>query len=213
MADQEASVNPFRTRTSAVTAGVAVGALAAAMALSGCSAGQVSQMATQAAAVNGTAANIGDINLRNVHIRAVQDSDYIRPGSDVELLFVAANGSDANGDKLISITSDIGTVALSGDTEVKPGRSLVVGTPDNQPSPLDATAGDETAEAKVTITKDITNGLTYPFVFTFQNAGEHTVLVPISAGEAARRDGDVEYGGHSEGGGEQSAEGEHSGGH
>lgn len=185
-------MNPFRTRTSAVT----VGALAAVMALSGCGAGQVSQMATQAPAVNGTGANIGDINLRNVHLRAVQDTAYIRPGSDVELLFVAANGSDANSDRLISITSDIGTVALSGNTEVKPGLSLVVGTPDNQPSPLDATEGDDTAEAKVTTTKDITNGFTYPFTFTFQNAGAQTVMVPISAGEAPRRDGDIEYGAH-----------------
>lgn len=202
-------MNPFRTRTKAATAGLAVGALAAAMALSGCSAGQVSQMATQAPAINGTAANIGDIELRNVHIRAVQDSDYIRPGSDVELLFVAANGSTANGDRLVSISSDIGTVQLSGDTEVKPGRSLVVGTPDNQPSPLDATADDETAEAGVTITKEITNGLTYPFTFTFEKAGEHTVLVPISAGEAARRDGEYGSGGHGDGGhgGEESGGG------
>lgn len=191
-------MNPFRTRTSTVTAGLAVGALAAAMTLSGCSAGQVSQMATQAPAINGTAANIGDIQLRNVHIRAVQDSDYIRPGSDVELLFVAANGSTADGDRLVSITSDIGTVELSGDTEIKAGKSLMVGTPDLQPSPLDATAGDETAEAQVSITEDITNGLTYPFTFTFEKAGEQTVLVPISAGEAPRRDG--EYGGEHSGG-------------
>jgi hypothetical protein len=209
MAEQEASVNPFRTRTSAATAGLAVGALAAAMALSGCSAGQVSQMATQAPAINGTAANIGDINLRNVHLRAVQDTDYIKPGSDVELLFVAANGSDANGDKLESITSDVGTVTLTGNTVIKPGLSLVVGTPDEQPSPLDATAGDDTAEAKVTLTKDITNGLTYPFTFTFQNAGQHVVQVPISAGEAPRRDGDVSYeqGGHAEAGGEHAEAG------
>jgi copper(I)-binding protein len=212
MADQEASVNRFRTRTSAATAGLAVGALAAAMALSGCSAGQVSQMATQAPAVNGTAATIGSIELRNVHIRAVQDTDYIRPGSDVELLFVAANNSSADGDRLVSITSEVGTVQLSGDTEIKPGLALVVGTPDLQPSPLDATEGDETAEAQVTITEDITNGLTYPFTFTFEKAGEQTVLVPISAGEAPRRDGDVEYehsGEHAEGGGGESAGGGH----
>lgn len=196
-------MHPFRTRTSVATAALAGGALAAALALSGCSAGQVSQMATQAPAINGTGADIGDINLRNVHIRAVQESDYIRPGSDVELLFVAANGSDANGDRLVSITSDIGTVALSGDTEIKPGKSLVVGTPDLQPSPLDATAGDETAEAKVSITEDITNGLTYPFTFTFEKAGDQVVQVPISAGESPRREAE----------GASSGGGEHSGGH
>ena len=40
----------------------------------------------------------------------------------------------------------------------------------------------------VTLNKPITNGLTYDFTFTFQNAGQTTVPVPISAGEAPRRD-------------------------
>lgn len=180
-------MNPFRTRTSAATAGLAIGALAAALTLSGCSAGQVSQMATQAPAINGVGANVGNINLRNVHIRAVQESDYIRPGSDVELLFVAANASESESDRLVSITSEVGTVALTGDTTVPAGLALMVGTPDQQPSPLDATEGDDTAQAMVTLTGNITNGLTYPFTFTFEKSGQQTVQVPISAGEAPRR--------------------------
>lgn len=186
-AEQEASVNRIRTRTSAMTAGLAAGGLALVVTLAGCGAGQVSQTAMQEPAINGTGATIGKIDLRNVHLRAAQSSDYIRPGDDVELLFVAANGSAADGDRLVSITSDVGTVVLVGDTKVRPGGTLVVGTPDLQTSPLDATEGAGTAEAAVALTKPISNGLTYGFTFKFERAGEQTVEVPISAGEAPAR--------------------------
>ena len=43
--------------------------------------------------MNGTSATAGNITLRNVHLRVAQTSDYVKPGSDVELLFVAANES------------------------------------------------------------------------------------------------------------------------
>lgn len=193
-------MNRFRTRTSVAKAGVAVGALVGAVTLVGCGAGQVSQMATQQPAINGTGASIGTcepgqpsscIDLRNVHLRAAQTSDYVRPGAEVELIFVAVNGSDSTGDKLVSVTSDIGQVALTGDTEVPAGKSLVVGSPDLQDHFLDAAEGDDVAKAAVNLTSEISNGLLYPFTFTFEKAGEKVVQVPISAGEAPRRDGDV----------------------
>ena len=61
----------FKPRTSALAAC----GLAAALALSGCSAGQVAQTATQEPAVNGTLATVGPIALRNVHLRAAQSTD------------------------------------------------------------------------------------------------------------------------------------------
>ncbi len=48
--------------------------------------------------------------MRNAHLRANQTTDYVQPGSDVELMFLASNGSPDVNDKLVSITSDIGTV-------------------------------------------------------------------------------------------------------
>ncbi len=181
-------MNRFRTRTSAKVASLAAVALAAVVTLAGCSAGQVSQTAMQQPAVNGTAATVGSIDLRNVHLRAPQTGDFVQPGSDVELLFVAVNGSETNGDRLISITSDVGTVALTGDSEIPAGGTLIVGTPDLQPSPLGTTEGAGTAEAAVALTKPITNGLTYGFTFTFEKAGQKKVEVPISSGEAPRRE-------------------------
>ena len=97
-------MNRFKSRSSAVTVAIGACGLAVAATLVGCSAGQVSQTATQQAAVNGTAATAGNITLRNVHLRAAQTSDYVKPGSDVELIFVAANESPDTSDKLTSIT-------------------------------------------------------------------------------------------------------------
>lgn len=159
----------------------------AALALSGCSAGQVSQMTTQEPAVNGTNLDVGNIAVRNIHLRAVQTSDYIRPGAEVELLFVAANDSPDEDDKLVSVTSDVGTVTLSGDTRVPANGVLVVGAPDGQITALESVEPAEAAEAKVALTKPITNGLTYDFTFKFEKAGEGTMSVPISAGEAPPR--------------------------
>jgi copper(I)-binding protein len=187
-------VDRFKPRTSAVVAGLAACGLAATVALSGCSAGQVSQMATQEPAVNGTSANVGPISLRNVHLRAAQSTDYVQPGRDVELLFVAVNNSPDVNDKLVSIASDIGKVTLTGDTSVPANGVLAVGEPDGQIAPLESAEKADAAKAAVALTQPITNGLTYKFTFHFEKAGETTMTVPISAGEAPRREAAVEAG-------------------
>ena len=180
--------------------------LAAAVVLSGCSAGQVAQTAMMEPAVNGTSANIGPIAVRNAHLRANLMTDYVQPGREIELLFQATNDSPDVEDKLVSITSDIGTVTLTGDTSLPVSGALVVGAPDGQITPLESVDSAEAADAKLTLTKPITNGLTYNFTFTFEKAGKGTVPVPISAGESPRREAAAE-------GGEGSKGGDHSGGH
>jgi copper(I)-binding protein len=184
--EQEARVDRFKL--------TACG-LAVAIALAGCSAGQISQTATQQAAVNGTSANLGDIALRNVHLRANLTTDYVQPGREVELLFQVSNESPDTEDKLVSITSDVGAVSVTGDTTVPAGGVLVVGAPDGQTTPLDAVEAADAAQATLTLSKPITNGLTYNFTFKFEKAGEATVVVPISAGESLRREAAVEAGG------------------
>ena len=126
---QEARVDRFK---------LAACGLVGAVVLSGCSAGQVSQTAVQEAAVNGTSANIGEVAVRNVHLRANQTTDYVQPGREVELLFLASNGSPDVNDKLVSITSDIGTVTLTGDTSLPANGALVVGSPDGQTTALES---------------------------------------------------------------------------
>jgi hypothetical protein len=118
----------------------------------------------------------------------------VQSGRNVELLFAAINGSPDTSDKLVSIKSDVGTVTLSGDTSVPPNGVLVVGEPDGQIAPLESAEKAEAAKASVSLSKPITNGLTYNFTFDFEKAGETTVTVPISAGEAPRREAAVEAG-------------------
>jgi hypothetical protein len=71
---------------------------------------------------------------------------------------------------------------------------LVVGEPDGQIAPLESAEKAEAAKASVSLSRPITNGLTYNFTFDFEKAGETTVTVPISAGEAPRREAAVEAG-------------------
>jgi len=176
--------------------------LAAAVVLSGCGAGQVSQTATQEAAVNGTSSNIGEIAVRNAHLRVDLTTDYAQPGSEVELIFVASNNSPDVNDKLVSITSDVGTVSLTGETALPASGTLVVGAPDGQITALESVETTEAAKAKVELSKPITNGLTYNFTFKFERGGEGTFAVPVSAGESPRREagGSAGHGGGGSGG-------------
>jgi len=172
-------VTRFSHRLFAASAGLAV----CGVILTGCGSGQISQVAGQVAAVNGASASVKNIVLRNVHIQAVQTGDFLQPGKTVPLFFVAANESPDVDDKLVSITSDVGTVALTGDGSVPAGRALVAGVK-GQAVPMGTVTP---ATAEVTLNKPITNGLTYNFTFNFEKAGQTTVAVPLSAGENPRR--------------------------
>lgn len=183
-------MNRLRNRLVAASAGLA----ACGLILTGCGSGQISQTADQESAVNGSTANAGDIALRNIHLQAVQSGAELQPGRAVELIFVAANISPDTNDKLVSISSDVGTVALTGDTAIPAGASLIVGTADGQAEATPMGSAEPT-KAEVTLSQPITNGLTYKFTFTFDKAGQTTVAVPISAGGAERQDG-TPVGGH-----------------
>lgn len=155
------------------------GLTACGLILTGCSAGQIAQTANQHAAINGTSADVKDIALRNVHIQAAQTSDFLQPGRTVPLVFMAANDSIDIDDKLLGITSEVGTVAVTGAVAIPAGDALVVGTRGD----AEAMGNMTPVTADVTLSKPITNGLSYNFTFTFEQAGSTTVAVPISAGE------------------------------
>ena len=116
---------------------VSVAALAAgaALVLSGCSAGQIAQTATQVAAVNGNHADIDRIALRNVHIVfPVAGSEYTntKGGKAIIALSVINNGETVT-DELTSISTDLGTVKItppSGDPafQIAPQQTVVAAT-------------------------------------------------------------------------------------
>jgi hypothetical protein len=179
-------VNFFPTRAAAL--GVAASVVIAA-AVTGCSAGQQSQTATQEPAVNGASGAVGTVALRDVRLRAQQTSANVKAGDTVDLLFVVANQSGVASDRLVSVTSDFGSVTLSPPRpEVPAAGALIVGKPETPAAEqLQALSNAGKATATVKLTKPISNGLTYSFVFTFERAGQAKIEVPITAGETAPR--------------------------
>jgi len=170
-------VNLFPTRASALHAGL----FACALIMTGCSAGQQSQTSSQEPAVNGASGGVGTIALRDVRIRAQVSGAAVQPGESVDLLFVAANQSVTEGDRLVSITSDTGTVT------VRPADPEIPAAPDGVEA--EATAAPSTAvkaDATVKLAKPLANALTYNFVFKFDRAGQVTIGVPVTAGDAPR---------------------------
>ncbi|MGH3595850.1 MAG: hypothetical protein ACRDUT_07765 [Mycobacterium sp.] len=175
-------------RPSTTVAALAAGGFLGAIALTGCGTGQLSQTAIQSSAVDGSQAVINNVALRNVHIQAAQTGDFLRPGRTVELVLVATNQSPDVADKLVAITTDIGTVTVSGDPRLPAGGVLFVGTSDgHNKKAVDALEAADTIKAKVALTKPISNGLNYKFTFDFDKAGSTSLAVPISAGLAPRQ--------------------------
>ncbi|MGD1255507.1 hypothetical protein ACKUT9_14810 [Mycobacterium seoulense] len=152
--------------------------------LSGCGAGQVSQMAVQEPAINGNKVTFNNVALRNIRMQAAQTGDFLQPGRAVDLLLVAINQSPDTPDRLVSITSDVGTVTLSGDGRLPAGGMLFIGTPEGQKVPPGPMGSNNSAKATVMLAKPISNGLLYNVTFTFEKAGQASVLVPVSAGLA-----------------------------
>lgn len=178
--------NRASERLSARVAALAAGAIVTAVALTGCGSGQVAQTAMQASAVDGSQGVINDIALRNVRIQAKQTGDFLRPGANVDLVLVAVNQSPDTPDKLVGISTDIGKVTVTGDSTLRPGGVLFVGTPNGQnKKAVGAVEAANTVKATVALSKPITNGLNYNFTFDFEQAGSTSLPVPISAPEAA----------------------------
>jgi copper(I)-binding protein len=172
---------------SARFAALAAAGLIGAGALAGCGAGQLSQTAQQESAVDGNAAVVNNVALRNVHIQAAQTGDALRPGASVDLVLVVVNQSSDAGDKLVGITSDVGKVTVTGDPTLPAGGVLFVGSPNGQNNKaVDSVERADAVKATVELSQPITNGPNYPFTFQFEKAGSVTVPVPISAPEGPR---------------------------
>ncbi|MFE3292844.1 hypothetical protein [Rhodococcus sp. NPDC059234] len=167
-------------------------AAAAAISLSACSAGQITQTATQVAAVNGNYANQGDISLRNVHILFPQSEEYsLEPGGTAALAFTAVNNDEQRSERLGRITTDYAkSVTIAGEVGgrvIDPQTSLGAGV-------RAATVLDNPEEPTqlVLVTLDgikegVRPGLTVPVTFTFEHAGDITVQVPVDAGPNTER--------------------------
>jgi len=169
------------SRRSAKLAVLACGALIGVAAIPGCSAGQIAQTAMEKPAVDGNQATVKNVALRDVHISALQNSDYLRPGTTVDLALVAVNQSPDITDRLLGITTDIGKVTVTGNATLPPSGVLFVGQNGQSQKPDKSVESGNTVKATIALSKPITNGPNYDVTFNFEKAGSISVAVPISA--------------------------------
>ncbi|MDV2477003.1 hypothetical protein ACFWDA_19435 [Rhodococcus zopfii] len=190
------------TRRVATALALAAGA---ALTLSACGAGQISQTATQVAAINGNGGNVGQIALRNVHVIYPNSEEFsLEPGGKAALGFSIVNLDPYTADTLTGISTDFAAAATGADALTIPaGGSVVAGLPpaeaaeaqelvvDESPKP----AGDEEEpDTSVPVAVELTGlkegvrpGLTIPVTFTFAEAGDVTISVPVDAGPVLER--------------------------
>lgn len=158
----------------------AIRVLIAAAALSGCSAGQQSQTAVIQPGVNGSMADLNDVALRNIRIRAEQTGYAVQSGKSVDLALVATNQSPVAADAVVAVTSGIGKVTLVGNTAIPADGILIVDSADRaHAGALASVKPVNAATATVILNKPISQGMAYDFTFEFAHAGAATVGVPV----------------------------------
>ena len=174
--------------------------LATAIMGTGCAAGQIAQTAEITSAVEGGHATIGPIALRDVKVEYPQDGRYTQ-GEDARLTLVLANAA-VEDDVLTSVRTDSADSVTfrSGDsatpvespTELAPENPSASTSPGAEPAPNEESSltlpGNENVLAYadgpritlVGLTRDLLPSETVKLTFTFRDAGEVTLVVPVA---------------------------------
>lgn len=163
----------------------AVAAVGAALVVASCAAGQITQTDTQVAAIDGTSADIGNIEIRNAEI-ASPASDGSGPavypkGSDAEAVIWLVNEGEQP-DELVSARSDAAQKAtLEGSRVVPPERTLVL-----SPEPMgtgNPVQGSLTLEG---LKHQLRPGEMVEVTLTFRDAGQVTFELPVTMPDEPR---------------------------
>ncbi|SFE12015.1 copper chaperone PCu(A)C [Blastococcus tunisiensis] len=178
----------------AATAGVL---LLSPVALSACSAGQVTQTATQERDKVGAMAQIGDITLRAAELETPRGGSY-DAGDDAELTLALVNGGQDD-DTLVAVDGEgFGDVEIEGpgssdEIEIAAGQTVFV--------------GEDDASIRLTDLDDpLITGQFLELTLTFENAGEVTLPVTVSTPDDVQDRGETFDFHHEEEGGEEGAE-------
>ena len=174
------------------------------LALAACSAGQVTQTATQDQNI-GNNAGIGDLHLRQVSLPYPTGGVYAS-GDDARLVAAVASTS-ATDDTLVSIEGeDFDSVQVVDPSTSAPasggggGGALDLAVPAN--GVLYLSNGDGPAVTLVGLADEVTVGQYVDVTFTFEEAGEVTVPVPVGTPSRDLPRGETFDFEHSEEGGE-----------
>ncbi|HET6393846.1 MAG TPA: copper chaperone PCu(A)C [Blastococcus sp.] len=194
----------------AATAGVL---LLSPLALSACSAGQVTQTATQERDKVGAMAQVGDITVRAVELVSPRAGSY-EAGDDAELTLAIVNSGQET-DTLVGVDGEgfgdveirTATTAGSGTTTTGTGGSAAGS--DEIEIPTDTTVFVDGNDAAITLTdldESLTVGQYIELTLTFENAGEVTVPVTVANPEDEQERGEAFDFHQEEEGGEEGAE-------
>jgi copper(I)-binding protein len=189
-------------------------ALFSPVALSACSAGQVTQTATQERDKVGAMAQVGDITLRAVELAAPRGGSY-EAGEDAELTMAVVNTGEET-DTLVSVegegfsSAEITGTSAEVNTEGTPTGQTPVSTVSDAIELLpDTTVFVGSGDLTVTLTgldEGLTVGQQIPLVFTFENAGEVAVRATVSTPSSEQERGEPFDFHHSEEEGGEGAE-------
>jgi copper(I)-binding protein len=126
----------------------------------------ISQTAQQVPAVDGASGDAGHISVRDA-LLATPDAANYPQGSDVAVQLVLVNNGAVD-DSLTGVTSPVaGSEKLSGEVKVPAGSSVTIG-------------GDSEVTAVLTgINRALCYGQAFPLTFSFAQAGQLTLDVPI----------------------------------
>jgi copper(I)-binding protein len=177
--------------------------VATALLTSACAAGQHAQTADEKPSLDSANASVGSIDLRGMAIEAPSGSTLYYPvGADMQLKIVIVNNAQTD-DQLTSITSPAirgwGAYETTADADAvlaahAASSAPATGTPTSAPIPSaqknvtivgNGRVGYATPEAKGALlllgaTKSIYSATSIPLTFTFANAGQVTVQVPVT---------------------------------
>lgn len=171
-----------RTRGRVATARVVLPAVLGLLAtLTACGAGQVSQTADQASAVNGFSGDIGRIAVRDASIAYTGPGNVgaiYRAGQAAQLDITVVNTGEAP-DKLLNVTSPVAAAGvIEGDATIGGNQTIVFGNTDGG-SDASSLAARTLRLQLVGLNQDIVAGHNYPVVLTFQRAGTLKANLPV----------------------------------
>jgi periplasmic copper chaperone A len=167
------------------------------VALSACSAGQVTQTAGQHRDRTGAMADVGDISLRGVQLAFPRGGTYDR-GDDAELLMVIANDGPTD-DTLTDISGEGFRDVEIDDSSQGSGSTNEIEIPAGEVVVVD---GEDLSVTLTDLDESLTTGQGLELTFTFENAGDVTLFATVRTPDSDLPRGEP-FNFHGEEGGEQ----------
>jgi copper(I)-binding protein len=151
------------------------------IASAGCGAGQRAQTADQITGTGGAYGQTGDISVLDAQFvfdGPIAGDEVYRRGADAPLQLTIVNEGAAD-DRFVGVSSPVAASArITGDPRIPGGQALTAGY-------VEPVASVETRDARaieitlVGLTEPVRAGLSYPVTFTFEDAGNLTLSLPV----------------------------------